>query len=107
MKRIARVALVLLAASQNAHAGSDPYLTVAVGDSRERIISLFGPPANPERDLPRRRKEQIASTLNKLDNNGAESYSIWKREGEMVYVIGFNKHGKVAFKHRFFFVKGT
>ncbi len=86
---------------------ADPYQKIAVGDSRETIITLLGKPGSIDKDLPPSRKELITSNLKKLNNQDSEYFSIWKIDEDMVYVIGFNKKGKVAVKHRFFFTKGT
>ena len=86
---------------------TDPYQTISVGDSREQVIALLGKPGSIDRDLPPSRKEFITSNLRKLDNRDSENFSIWKPDGDLVYVIGFNKKGQVAVKHRFFFTKGT
>ncbi len=86
---------------------ADPYQTISVGDSREKVIALLGKPGSIDKDLPPSRKELITSNLKKLDNHDSEYFSIWKPEEDLVYVIGFNKKEKVAVKHKFFFTKGT
>ncbi len=86
---------------------TDPYQTISVGDSREHVIELLGKPGSIDKDLTPSRKVFITSTLKKLDNHDSESFSIWKPDEDLVYVIGFNKKGSVAVKHRFFFTKGT
>jgi len=86
---------------------TDPYQTISVGDSREKVIALLGKPGSIDKDLTPSRRELITSNLKKLDNHDSEHFSIWKPDEDLVYVIGFNKKEKVAVKHRFFFTKGT
>ncbi len=93
------IALLLFACA------TDPYQTISVGDSREQVIALLGKPGSIDKDLPPSRKVFITSTLRKLDNKDSETFSIWKPDGDLVYVVGFNKKGQVAVKHRFFFTK--
>ncbi len=93
------IALLLFACT------TDPYQTISVGDSREKVIALLGKPGSPDKDLPPTRKEFITSNLKKLDNHDSKYFSIWKSDEDLIYVIGFNKDEKVAVKHRFFFTK--
>lgn len=86
---------------------ADPYETISVGDSREKIITLLGKPGNIDNDLSSKRKELITLNLKNLDNHDSKYFSIWKSDEDLVYVIGFNKDEKVAVKHRFVFIKGT
>jgi len=32
---------------------TDPYQTISVGDSREKVVTSLGKPSNPEKDLSR------------------------------------------------------
>jgi hypothetical protein len=86
-------------------ATTDHYQTIAVGDSREKVIALLGKPSNPEKDLSRSERETIKSALQKTNNRDSEKFSIWKRDGELFYIVGFNKKDTVAVKHRIFFAK--
>jgi|SRR3989344_2248026 len=95
------IALLLFACA------TDPYQTISVGDSRDKVVALLGKPGSIDKDLPPSRRELIKSNLKKLDNHDSEYFSIWKLDEDTVYVIGFNKKQKVAVKHRFFFTKGT
>jgi hypothetical protein len=44
-------------------------------------------------------------TLQKPDNKNSEYFSIWWRDSDPVYVVGFDKTDNVAVKHRFFMMK--
>ena len=84
---------------------SDPYQTIAVGDSRDKVVTLLGRPSNPEKDLSRSEREAIRSALQKTNNRDSENFSIWKRDTDLFYIVGFTKKDTVAVKHRIFFAK--
>jgi len=66
----------------------------------------LGEPSNPVQ-IPPDTKNFIANTLQKLDNKNSEYFSIWWRDLDSVYVVGFDKTDKVAVKHRFFMMNQT
>jgi type IV pilus biogenesis protein CpaD/CtpE len=78
-----RVLLSLIALFLFACATTDHCQTIAVGDTREKIIALLGNPSNPEKDLSSRERETINSALQKTNNRDSESFSIWKRDGDL------------------------
>jgi len=84
---------------------TDPYQTIAVGDSRAQVITLLGKPSSPEKDLSRSEKKTIRSTLQRTNNRDSENFSIWKRNADLFYIVGFTKRDTVAVKHRIFFAK--
>jgi len=85
-------------------ATADPYAKVAVGESREQVVTLLGSPSAPYGDLTRNEREAIQATLADMQRSDVESFSVWKRPGELFYVVGFDKRGAVAVKREFFYV---
>lgn len=81
----------------------DPYDKVALGDSRAHVAELLGAPSVPERDFTHNELKAVQGSLDAM-KQGAESYSVWKRQGELFYVVGFDKNGAVAVKRLFFYV---
>lgn len=94
------VAIVISFCGSWAHADTDPYLKIAEGDSRARVVSLLGEPVDPSRDLSAAERKNIRSALKITDNKGAVEFVIWKRSGQLFYLIGFNRSNTVATKHR-------
>src|SRR4051794_39767287 len=87
----ARLLFVFLVVFLGACATSDHYQTIAVGDSRDKVFELLGSPSNPEKDLTGNERESIKSALKKTNNLDSESFSIWKRDRDLFYIVGFNK----------------
>ncbi len=84
---------------------TDPYQTISVGDSREKVVTSLGKPSNPEKDLSRNERETIKSALQKTNNRDSDNFAIWKRDADLFYIVGFTKNGTVAVKHRIFLAK--
>jgi hypothetical protein len=78
----------------------DPYGKISVGDSLATVISLLGEPSNPDKELSSKEQESIKSALQKVNNRDSAYFSIWRRDVDFVYVIGFNKADKVVVKHK-------
>lgn len=96
---VALLALVISGFVSCAHAETDPYLKIAEGDSRARVVSLLGEPVDPG-NLSAAERKNIRSALRVTANKSAVEVLIWKRSGQMFYLIGFNSSNTVATKHR-------
>ncbi len=96
----ALMAVCMAAFIHCAQAATDPYLRIAEGDSRARVIRLLGNPAEPARDLTADQRKTIKSVLKDIDNKNSVEVTIWKKNDHLFYLIGFNKEGRVAAKHR-------
>ncbi len=94
------LALVISAYAPFAHAETDPYLRIAEGDSRARVVGLLGEPADPRRDLTAADRKNIRKTLKIIDNKDAVDFAVWKQSSHLFYLIGFNKKGTVSTKNR-------
>ena len=105
---IALLALIVSVFAPFAHAATDPYLKIAEGDSRARVVSLLGRPADPHRDLTAAERKNIRSALKAIGNQdgvGVE-FVIWKRSAQLYYLVGFDKGDTVVAKHRVLTVAG-
>lgn len=96
----ALMAVCVAAFASCAQAATDPYLRIAEGDSRAKVIRLLGNPAEPAKDLTASERKTIKSVLKDIDNKNAVEVTIWKKNDHLFYLIGFNKTGTVAAKHR-------
>jgi hypothetical protein len=83
---------------------TDPYEAVKLGDTRQHVVELLGRPNDPQKDFTHGEREVLQGTLDTMNTNGAASLSVWKRPGELFYVVGFNGKGGVTVKRRFFYV---
>jgi hypothetical protein len=100
------LALVLSAFAPFAHAATDPYLRIAEGDSRARVVGLLGEPADPRRDLSTADRKYIKKTLKVIDSKDAVDFAVWKQGSHLYYLIGFNKQGTVSTKNRIIGLSG-
>ncbi len=96
----ALMAVCMAAFISCAQAATDPYLKIAEGDSRAKVIRLLGNPAEPARDLTADQRKTIKSVLKDIDNKNTAEVTIWKKNDHLFYLISFNKQGTVAAKHR-------
>ncbi len=94
------LALAICAFAPGAHAGTDPYLSIAEGDSRARVVGLLGEPADPRRDLTAADRNNIRKTLKIIDSKDVVDFAVWKQGSQLFYLIGFNKQGTVSTKNR-------
>ncbi len=101
---VAFLALVVSVFAPLAHAATDPYLKIAEGDSRARVVSLLGEPADPGRDLSAAERKNIRSALKAIGNKNGVEFVIWKRSSQLYYLVGFDKGDTVVAKHRVFAV---
>lgn len=97
---VALLAMVISGFVSFARADTDPYLRIAEGDSRARVVGLLGEPVDPSRDLSAAERKNIRSALKITANKDAVEVLIWKRSGQLFYLIGFNRSNTVATKHR-------
>ncbi len=105
----ALLALAISVFAPFAHAATDPYLKIAEGDSRARVVRLLGKPADPGRDLTAAERKSIRSALKAIGNKdgvGVE-FLIWKRSDRLYYLVGFDKGDTVVAKHRVFALAGS
>ncbi len=84
-------------------ATTDPYESVAIGDKREHVVTLLGNPSVPEKDFTPTEREMVRSTLEAMNPRGAETFSVWKKNGDRFVVVGFDKNGLVTVKRSFFY----
>ncbi len=85
-------------------ASTDPYERVTMGDTRQHVVDLLGAPSVPERDFTANERQVVQGTLATMDRQGAASFMVWKRRGELFYIVGFDKSDGVAVKRRFSYV---
>jgi hypothetical protein len=101
------MALVISAFAPSAHAATDPYLRIAEGDSRARVVRLLGEPADPRKDLNAAERKNINAALKITDHKDSVEFAIWKQSSHLYYLIGFNKKDVVATKHRILAIAGA
>ena len=97
---VAIVVMVIAVFMPVALAATDPYLKIAEGDSRARVIGLLGEPADPRKDLTPAERKNIRETLNITENKESVDFAVWKQSSHLYYLVGFNKKGAVATKRR-------
>ncbi len=85
-------------------ATAEPYEKVTVGETREQVVAVLGAPSVPEKDFTANERKVVSGTLESMDRKGAESLSVWKRDNELFYIVGFDASGVVTVKRRFFYV---
>lgn len=102
----ALLAMLISAFAPFAHSATDPYLKIAAGDSRARVIKLLGNPVDPRTELTAADRKTIRSALRAIDKKDAADFAVWKQSGHLYYLIGFNKRDTVATKNRVLTIAG-
>lgn len=104
---VALMAIAISVFAPCAHSATDPYLRIAEGDSRARVIRLLGEPADQRNDLTAAERENIRDTLKILtDTKDAVDFAVWKQSSRLYYLVGFNKKDVVSTKHRILMLAG-
>ena len=75
----------------------DRYQEIELGMSESMVISLLGTPKNRSSEIELGQREGLAEAYERAAESEATQFLMWSRETDVVYAVGFNAEGAVAF----------
>jgi len=73
------------------------YQEIEIGMQESIVVSILGSPNKRSAEFYLAQKEGFEEVYERAAQSRATQYLIWRRNNDMVYAVGLNKEGNVAF----------